>query len=633
MIRACIPLLLLACLGVAAQEPAKVLETIVVTASRTPIAVGASGSDVTVITRADLESRQLPYLADVLREIPGFAVSRSGPFGTQTQVRVRGAEANHVLVLIDGVEANDPALGDEFQFEHLATADIERVEIVRGPQSALWGSDAIAGVINVITRRGGDGAVDARFEGGTYDTRRAEAGASLGDDVLGARLSAAYFDTAGTNIARSGSERDGYRNGTLNVTAHASPGDATRLEFSLRHTDAVSDLDSIDSLTGLPTDADREAGATQSYLSAAAKFAPAARVEHDLKLTYLETDTDNFAAGAEDGDFAADKVGVYYQANLALSSTQAVTLAVDHERSRFQQRGEATPFGDPNQNQMLATSGYVVEYRASPGDALDFSAALRHDASSEFRGATTYRFAASYALPTGRTHLRASIATGQKAPTFIDRFGYFPDVFAGNAALKPETSRGWEIGVDRTLARHMLARLTYFDQRLEDEIDPFVFDPNLGVFTAVNRSDKSYRRGVELAISAQPTRALGITASYTYTDSTAPDAAGMQRPELRRPRNVAAVNFDYALSARAHLDLDVLYTGERFDTFYPPFPEPPATLELGSYRLVNLASRFALGPRLELLARIENLLDADYEDVIGYATPGRALYVGLRASR
>jgi len=302
---------------------------------------------------------------------------------------------------------------------------------------------------------------------------------------------------------------------------------------------------------------------------------------------------------------------------------------VDHEREDFVQRGTASPFGDPNQTQKLDTSGYVLEYRAAPKESLNLSAAIRYDDSSAYDAATTYRLTASYALQ--ETRLRASLGTGQKSPTFGDRFGFFPDTFIGNPNLKPERSRGWEIGIERALGNRTSLTATYFDVTLEDEIDGFVFDPTSFQFTAANVSGRSERHGVELTASAELSPSLDFGASYTYTDSTQPDGSGDLVDEIRRPQNVGAFNLNYAANERVNVNVNVTYNGSQYDTFFPPFPRSPERVTLASYTLVTLAASYQMTPRLELFGRIENLLDEDYEDVYGFNTPGIGAFIGFRA--
>ncbi len=631
---------LVACLlaGAAAnaQEPAAELETIVVTASRTPVTLGSTGSSVSLITREEIERRGAAFAVDLLRDVPGVAVSRSGGLGSQAQLRVRGSEANHVLVLIDGIEANDPSAGDEFQFEHLATSDIERIEVVRGPQSALWGSDAVGGVINVITRRPTAASeAEGLVEAGSFGTIRGATQLGVANDRYQIGLGLSYLDSDGSNVSRVGDENDGFKNAIANLVARVAASERTRLDFSARHTDSTRQFDTTDFVvTGLPFDTDRSSDSQQNYVTAAATIDSGNWVTHRIKLTYLDTSSENRSDGSAVSSLAAQKAGLYYQSDLALPGAvdDMLTFALDHENENFSQRGAASLFGDPNQDQDLRTTGYVVEYRVSPREAWNISASARHDQSSVFDNVTTYRLSASYALADGRTWLRGGYGTGQKSPTFIERFGFFADAFLGNADLKPEQSEGWEIGLDRTfLDDRLTLSATYFDEALDNEIDGFVFDPTALQFTAANQPGKSHRKGLETSVSADATDTLRLTASYTYIDSTQPDTAGVQIREIRRPRHMAALNVNYAFSARFNVNLNVSYNGTQYDNFFPPFPQPVERRELASYRLVSLAASLRLTERFELFGRMENLLDEDYEDVLGFATPGPGAFVGIRA--
>ncbi|MGH8598043.1 MAG: TonB-dependent receptor, partial [Gammaproteobacteria bacterium] len=239
-----------------AVDSPKVLndEEIIVTAARTPILSRQAGPGVTVITRKMIAARNPQYVAELLRDVPGFAVSRSGGVGKQTQLRVRGGESNHVLVMIDGIEANDFSQDDAFDFAHLQAADIERIEIVRGPQSALWGSDALAGTINIITRAA-DQALTARggLEAGSFSTSAGRASVGTRQDSYHANVALSYVDSAGTNVARRGNEDDGYRNGTANFRFGWQPLDAISVDLTGRIVEAENERDSDIGL-GIPSD-------------------------------------------------------------------------------------------------------------------------------------------------------------------------------------------------------------------------------------------------------------------------------------------------------------------------------------------------------------------------------------------
>ncbi len=415
------------------------------------------------------------------------------------------------------------------------------------------------------------------------------------------------------------------------MSARLEPGEAVGLDVVARRVETRNEFDATDFATGLPADSDRASENTKSYLAATASFDSGSRWNHRLELTYLDSLNENEADGAAAGSTAAEKAGFRHQSTFAPpDAAHAFTFALEHESERFVQRGQASPFGDPNQRQRLKTTGYVFEYRNEVADALSFSASARYDTSSDFESAATYRLTAAHALGE-RTQLRGSYGTGQKSPTFVERFGFFPDLFLGNPELKPEHSEGWEIGFRRTFgAGRMSLDAAYFDERLGDEINGFAFDAATGRFTAVNQTGTSHREGVETRVSARLSDALELTGSYAYLDATEPDGSGGQTREVRRPRHTGGLNLHYAFAPRASLNLNVAYNGQRYDTFFPPSGIAERR-ELGAYRLVTLAGRAELTDRIELFGRIENLLDEDYEDVFGFATAGRGAYVGVRA--
>ncbi len=616
-------------------------DNIIVSAYRTPVLQLELGSAVSTIDRQTIENRQTISVTDLLQDLPGLAVSRSGNFGAQTAIRIRGAEANQVLVRIDGIEVNDPAADDAFAFAHLIANDIERIEVVRGPQSALWGSDALAGVIDITTRRSSDRLNgDLFIEGGAFNTFNGGMHIGTRGEKFGVDLTASYVDSDGTNTSRSGPEDDGYQNITANLRADIDVTSNLKLDASLRHVEATKEFDSTDFSTGLPADTDRESDTRQSTLGIGGKLSLFEDFwVQSLRLTGMMTNNESFSDGIRNTRTAADKYGAYYQSTLNFDagptreSAQQVTLAVDYEREEFKQRGTSS-FGDPNQNQSTDNTALIAEYRASGFGGLSFSVGLRYDNNRTFDDVATYRTTAAYRFDGLDSRLHASFGTGQKSPTFSERFGFFPDQFQGNLELKPETSKGFDIGYEQRFADgRVVADLTYFRTRLEDEINGFFFDPSLGafgMFTAVNRDGTSKSSGVEIELSARIIDGLSTTASYTYTDASQPDTSGQQQREIRRPRHMAALNLNYAFLGRAQLNANVSYSGEQTDVFFPPFPAPSEVVSLDAYTLVNLTGSVAITDNVSVLARVENLFDKTYENVFGFATPGVGAFLGVR---
>ena len=615
----------------AQDEAIEQLEDIVVTASRVPIEQKRSTQSLTIITRAQIERRQATHVADLLADVPGLAVSTAGAVGSHTQIRVRGSESNHILVMIDGVKANDPASGDDFRFEHLQTADIERIEIVRGPQSALWGTDALAGVINIITRSG-QGAADrsAFLEVGTHNTLNGGFGLDFGGETVSAHLGLSHFETDGTNISRTGNEDDGSEATTLSAKLKARISDHAVVDAMFRYVDAKADIDGIDFFsTGLPTDADLGNDVTRSYARLRGQLSsPNGQWEQSLTLTHLDTDNKNLSGATVSSSSAAQRLGLNYQVDYTVAPGHRLTAAIDYEEVDFSQRGEAFSFGDPNQDHQRDTLGWVAEYVGGAGVGWDWNVSVRRDYHSDFDDANSYRAALAYSI-NDRSRIRAATGTGRKAPTFTERFGFFADVFVGNPDLIPENSRSYEIAYQYNRA-DVSFEIIWFDQDLEDEINGFVFDPVLFVFTAANETGNSERSGVELTAQWQPAEDWDLGGSYTYTDATE-QSFDQRVDELRRPRHMAHFFVNRrAFDGRANLNLNLSYNGQQDDLFFPPYPEPSAVLELDDYLLVDVSGSWRLNPKVELFGRVKNLTDASYENVLGFATPGRTVMAGVR---
>ena len=622
------------CCAASAAEPdtRDPLDQIIVTAARSPLDVSAVGNAVTIIDREDIDRRQARFVTELIRAVPGFAVSHSGGAGAQTQVRVRGAEANHVLVLIDGVRANDPASGDEFRWEYLTTADIERIEIVRGPQSALWGSDAVAAVVHIITRAGDSApAFGGYVEGGSDDAKNGALSARLGGNDWTLALNAERLSTDGINSAREGTERDGSEVDTAAVSVRLEPATGVTIDAGLRRVSAYSEFDAVDFfVTGLPADSDVATDVRQNVAHAGVTFGGEDRgLRHHLRAHYSDSDNRDLIDGAESGSTESSRSGFGYQADIRLGNN-LLALALEHERTEFRQRGEFV-FGDPNQDQSMDITSAVADFHGHAGASVTWLLSGRFDDNSDFDDAATGRLSLAWALG-DRTRLRASIGSGRKNPTFIERFGFFPGQFLGNPDLKPERSTAFEAGLDFPLGDDLELQLTAFRQNLEDEIDGFVFDPETFLATAENLARKSSRQGVEVAATWTPSQRFQLGASYTYTDASEQDATGLDTRELRRPPHAGSVQANLLLPGeRTGVTLAADYGGTREDVFFPPFPASPEIVTLGRYWLVDLTARHALTPSTTLFARAANLLDADYEQVYGYRTAGRSLFAGIEA--
>lgn len=636
------PLLLLATLTLAgttalAQNSIALQDEIIVTASRIEQPRLQIGSAIDVLSTADIQARQKTFVSDLLRDMPGLAVSRSGPAGAFTQVRLRGAEAAHTLVVIDGIEVGDPFTAGEFEFAHLSSAGVSRVEVLRGPQSALWGSDAIGGVINVSTApvRDDDGAWGRGLvEGGSFGTARGQAEAGSKNSWGAVRGSVGYTDIRGISSSPTGPERDGYENFTAAVNADVNVNETVSLSFALRHVDATTDEDEQDfdflsPTQGLVIDADQTRDSKRWYGRASADLATMdGRWIHRLSAGLTDTSNDTITEGVFSFGSDGQKWDFEYQTDFTFdtgdSLTHAVSGLVEYEDLTFENFSAGG--GPENQRQTSSQWSGALHYRLGLSDQVFLSAAARHDDNARFKNETTYRLTAAWAVPDTGLKVRGSYGTGVAQPTFFELFGFNPDFFIGNPGLQPETSKGWDVGIDYAFADGRgLAALTYFDANLKDEIfTVFTVFP----FTVANRPGTSTRDGLETSFRFSPLDGVQLSAAYTFID--AKDDAGAR--EVRRPKHAGSVHTTYRfLDNRALVDLGLTYNGKMRDNEFI-FATPETVVTLEDYVLGSVAASYAVTEHVELVGRLENAFNEDYQEVFGFAAPGLGVYAGVRVS-
>lgn len=624
------PIVVPGLLALSVAASAADIENITVTASRTPTRLDNTGSAVTILTSDEIARRAALSVADLLRDVPGVAVGQQGGVGTLAQVRMRGAEANQVLVLIDGIEANDVAQGSEFNFAHIMTDDIKRIEVVRGPQSAIWGSDALAGVINIITRTPDSGEKTEMslasgnrnaFQGNLDYQRRFE-GASFG-------VGASHYETAGSNISRRGDERDGYNNSSINLMTRVDLGKRSRLSASWRGINSRTDFDGTDfANTGLPVDAPWTTDAQQRYARIALDTSLTDRVSQNISLTRTLTRNVNHTDASVNDVTRGRRDKLHLQTNAAFGNNM-LSLVAEHENEHDSQRGTVSWFGDPNRDLSTHTNSLAAEVRHD-GELFALSASARRDINAEYKNANTWRLTGLWHV-TDSVGAFASWGRASKNPTFTERFGYYT-TFIGNPSLRPEQSVGWELGLRGDFSETGIgASASYFRSRLQDEINSFVYEPALGAYTAKNLDSDSHRRGVELEAHWAVTPSISLHGSYTWLDATAPGADGKPMTEVRRPRNMASARINYAWDT-ANVNVGVDYNGAQWDDFFPPYPPYQTRVELPGYTTISLSGEYKLTQQVRLTASVQNLLNTQYENVYGFRGTGIAARAGIRMS-
>ena len=599
-------------------------ETIIVIGARVPVPEREVTAAVTVLEPAEISLRG-PILADALRAIPGLAVSRSGPAGSLTDVRLRGSEANHVLVLIDGIEASVPLTGG-FNFSHAPSDGVSRVEVLRGEQSALWGSDAIGGVINILTNAGTpDPQASLHAEVGSFETWRAGASVSGTRGSLSGGVTASAYSTEGIDASGLGGEDDGFdlRNLSAAGTLGLSPG--IRLKGAARLTGYTSEYDSDTDFDGRLNDTAHETGGNRHgarLAIVAEKGATGLPWQSELSVSLIAEDNTNFDAGAFTGETEARRWQAWYQGTAdwtGFGADHRLTVLAEHETERF--AAFSGPGAGDNQVRELSSDALAFDYGATAG-SLSLHASARHDWNERFDNATTWRAGAAYAFDAIGGRIRASFGEGVKNPGIYELYGFFPGFFAGNPDLQPERSRGGEIGWDQHSGDTFRLGVTVYAATLENEIyTDFASFPS----TARNRVTNSQRRGVEIEGEWQPSAVLTLRGSATFSDSEETGA-----PEIRRPERLASLSVIWSPDAgpfSAGVSAD--YVGEQIDTDFGSF----TNVTLPAYTLVSGRLGYAVNDRLELYVRGDNLLDEEYRDVVGYAAPGRGLYFGLRLDR
>lgn len=579
-----------------------------------------------VITADQLEDRQTRDIADVLRDVPGVAVA--GVAG-QTQIRLRGSEANHVLVLVDGIEVSDPFAG-EFDVGTLQAEPGARVEVLRGQQSALYGPDAIGGVVAYESASGrGRPGFSARLEGGLDDTINGALRYGAAGDSWDAALSAVVVSTDGQPNARGGSRDIGRDSYTLAGKGSIEVSETLTLRAAARFIRTGGRTNDSDFVTTSPTFGFIIDSPGVTFTNEAVYALVGARLDtlegrwtHDLSAQIADVDRETDSPFGITSASEGDRFKASYVSALALADDHNLTFAADYEVEGFR---NATPGGFVfDERREIEQVGLVGEYRYS-GEAFDLTAAIRHDFNDLFQDATTFRLGAGWRV-TDTTRLRAAGGSGVKNPGFFELYGFVDGRFIGNAALRPEKSTGWEVGLDQQLGDNASVAVTYFDSELDGEIFTTFPSPNF-IATPANRTTESQQRGVEVALTARLAEQFSLDAAYSYLDA---EENGVE--EVRRPSHIASAALTWeAPNEAASATLVVRYNGETPDVAFTDPSFVPVRVRLDDYTLVNFNARVKLSDSLDAFARVENLLGETYEQVFSFVSPGRSTAIGVEA--
>lgn len=597
---------------------------VVVTATRTETPVEEVASSITVITEEQIEATQEPLVVDVLREVPGLYVSQTGGPGRTVDVYLRGAGPGQTLVMLDGVELNDPISSSRaYDLANMTVDNIARIEVLRGPQSTLYGSDAVAGVINIITKRGtGDPQTSVTLDGGSFNTGQGRLTSSGAVNDWNYSFSGSRYVTDGFSAAsewRGNPEDDGYTNTTLSTRIGRRVNDNLSIDLIGRYIDGAVDVDGWSMATGSAADDLLNITDTEQWIwRGEGRWCPGGGCwEHIIGISsnrlardYTNEDGPGEEDTADQSSYTGSSMKYDWQANYAASASHCVTVGIEHEEDH----GEFTSAWSALDEQEVRTTGYYAQDQITLQPNWFATLGLRLDDHETFGAETTYRVTSSYHLSPS-TRLNATYGTGFKAPTLYQLY----DPYNGNIDLLPEESTSLDAGIEQEFLDGCAAlSVTYFENDFDNLIQ-WLWDTETmsGRYQNASTAESS---GVEVVAAYRPSAYWQFDVNYTNTKTAGPNG----QPLARRPRHQYGAVITYHASPRFRVNLNGVWVGERLDKVWEPTP-----VTLPSYTLVNLAGTYQVNTTTSAYFRIDNLFGEDYEEVYGYGTSGRALNFGM----
>lgn len=620
-----------------ASEQTQQLPQIVVTPTLVPTPENEVASSITVITSADMEAKQERTVPDALADVPGLNVAQTGGPGGTTYVYMRGANANQTKVYIDGIDASDPSAPDgSFDFGQLLTSGIDRIEILRGPQSGLYGSSAIGGVINIITKSGeGPPHVYGTLEGGSFGTFNQTMGVSGSVSRFTYSFNFAHWSSTDTDVTPADLvppgrplNPDAYDNRSisLKVGAQLTPDFDVGfvghdIESTLYSTsDDFIGPEALQSINGNQELFTRTFGHLVSL---------GGKLDQTLDLAYTDyhrSFLDPNPASDYFDPYDGDRLKIDYQGNLTLAPGEIATIGAQHERDELDDPTSlAGGVSSPGFSASVTDDAVFAELQSSIGQRFFNSANVRFDHNEQFGNAVTYRVAPAFLIPETGTKLKASLGTGFNAPSLEELYDNFPPFFFANPNLRPETSIGYDAGFEQNLfAGKASFGATYFHNNIHNLIEIVTNAAFVGTYENI---DEATTEGVESFVSVKPWESLTLRADYTYTHA---EDDTLQEELIRRPQNKASLSGIWQATSAAQLSATVIYVGSWVDnnrdfTNLTPLPVP-------GYVLVNLAASYDLGHGVTAFARIDNALNVQYQDPLGFQRPGLGVFGGLKVA-
>lgn len=603
---------------------------VVVSASHLDLPKDKLGSSVTIISEDEIKSRNEISVLELLRGIPGIDVVQSGGAGGNSVIFLRGANSEHTLVLIDGVEANNPiSTNRAYNFSGLSTDNIERIEIVKGPQSMIYGSDAMGGVINIITKKGdGPAKVTVSAEAGSYQTFTEQAGVQGGDDDLFYSLEASHHTTDGSSsAARSlgNLEDDGFEQYGVSGRAGANISKDLSASLTFRMNRGVSDLDQFGGLGG--DDPNRVLDNRQLFTRGEVKTSivddylnPTVGISFTRhRYTDLDSIDELHPVDTLDSRYRGSLLKLDVKNSVIINDSLAVSIGAETELEKgdsyYISESSFGPFTSLFPEKEQRTNGYFLEGSANLTEDFSLTSGIRVDDTEKFGSEVTWKIAPSIKIDPVRVF--GSYGTGFKAPSLYQLYSEY-----GSLDLNSETNEGVDAGIEGELFDSgLLASAVYFHNSFDDLIS---FDPSTFLFENIA---KARTEGAEFSIEGAPTSSTNLRVSYTFLD-TEDKSTGDEL--LRRARNKVGIYGTWMVNDKLKIGANIVYVGSRKDNDFSTFPATTTTLH--GYTLVRASANYSLTESVELFARIENAFDDEYQEVFGYGTLGAAAYGGVKVS-
>lgn len=611
------------------------LNEVVITATRSETPYYQIGSSVSIITSDLIQQKQLKTIVDVLKEIPGLSITQLGGPGKQTSVFLRGTNSNHTLVILDGVKMNDPSSpSNAFDFSSLNVYDISRIEVVRGSQSTLYGSDAIGGVINIITKKG-SGKPQYHFEGeggsNNYYRSNLSALGSFGNLNYSFFASQAASDgISASNKIYGNVENDGFSNSAIAANLEMIFDENLKAGFIYKFSKSKADLDQNEKLGDDPNYTFKQEEHLARFNFSALSFK--GLWKQNLSASFIRRFSNALDLPdaihkniSSDSYNKGSRFKIDWQNNLYFIPQNLITFGVEREtetaNSSYSSNGDWGPFNSVFPKQSVYTTGIYLQDQFEYNKSLFVTAGIRYDKHQKFGSVSTFRIAPVYFIQSTNTKIKFSYGNGFKAPSLY----YLYDPAFGNPELKPEKSKSWDAGIEQFIDNGNYSfSITYFSADINDM---FGYDKN---FKTINIA-KAKSSGVEITTLAKFNK-LSFNANYTYTNAIDDYELSPEYKQelLRRPKNQFYFYANYFISQDFDANISVKYVGKRIDKDFSSFPAKRITLQ--DYTLFNIAMNYKLFDEVTLNGRIENLFDKKYEEVLYYGTLGRTFYIGFNAS-